>query len=423
MAAIIVGSTPFLPLARGQLKALGGPDVPIAEIPHPFSTIAREEVRRVAENSVERIVQLALGHGGPDEVKRSGGRATDPVYSGRIAMPADVVAFNRECEERRWGDGLPLVPPTPARVDWMLAGTRRAREEVIARVAPGFGPATIERLAVNAVMAGCRPEQFAAVIAVVEAVTDPSFNIQGIQATTGPATPWIVVNGPLTARLGFNAGTNCLGQGAWANATLGRALRLVLQNIGGALPGVMDHATQGQPGKYTFCCAENEAQSPWPCLHVERGFEPGDSVVTVIGAASTVDMNTHADTAEDLLRVMADTMVFPACNDYHFAGQPWLIVSPEHAAILAGAGLDKAAVKQALWNRSKMKAGRFAATDYERASHARRAELGAFTPDTDVPIAAAAADIGIVVAGGAGAHSVYVPSFGISRAVSRKVGA
>ncbi|MBI3044430.1 MAG: hypothetical protein HYY78_16535 [Betaproteobacteria bacterium] len=426
VAVIIIGSTPFLPLARAQLKALGGPEIPIAEIPHPFSTIGRDEVRRVAEDCIERISRLALGN--TDSTPAAHGEGCDTARTNgasrvrEITMPEDVVAFNRECELRRWTDGLPAIPPLRRRVEWMLSGTRRTPGETIARVAPGFGVASVERIAVNAVMAGCRPEHFPVLIAVVEAVTDRAFNIQGIQATTGPATPWIVVNGPLAARLGFNAGTNCLGQGRWANATLGRALRLVLQNIGGAFPAEMDHATQGQPGKYTFCCAENEAESPWQPLHAERGFALHESVVTVIGAASTVDMNTHADTAEDLLRVMADTMTFPACNDYHFSGQPWLIVSPEHAAILNGGGLSKPAVKRQLWKRSKMKASRFAATDYERAAHTRRGELGPFTPDTRVPISASADDIGIVVAGGAGAHSVYVPSFGISRAVSRKIG-
>ena len=425
VSAVVVGSTPFLPLARAQLRSLGAPEIPIAEIPHPFSTIGRDEVRRVAENCVDSIARLALrGPGSGSSGARRERRELAGAAAGlpEVDMPDDPVEFNRACACRHWSDGLPVVPPTRKRVEWMLSGTRRSPGEIIHRVAPGFGAASIERIAANAVMAGCRPELFPVLLAVVEAVTDERFNIQGIQATTGPATPWIVVNGPVAERLGFNAGTNCLGQGWPANATLGRALRLVLQNVGGAFPGEMDHATQGQPGKYTFCCGENQAESPWPPLHVERGYAADEGVVTLIAAASTVDMNTHADNAEDLLKVMADTMAFPACNDYHFGGAPWLIVSPEHAAILADGGRAKSDVRKRLWERSKMKASRFAATDYERASHTRGGELGAFTPETNVPIAASPDDIGIVVAGGAGAHSVYVPSFGISRAVSRKVG-
>ena len=147
-------------------------------------------------------------------------------------------------------------------------------------------------------MAGCRPAYLPVLIAAVEAVADQRLNIQGIQATTNSAAPWIIVNGPLAAMLGINAGLNCLGQGHRANATLGRALRLILQNIGGALPGEMDRATHGQPGKYTFCCAENEAANPWTPLHVERGFAAGDSVVTVVGIAGSVEV---VDSARSIL--------------------------------------------------------------------------------------------------------------------------
>ena len=303
----------------------------------------------------------------------------------------------------------------------MLRGAGRSPGEVVAHVAPGFGVASIERIAVNAVMAGCRPEYLPVLIAAVDAVTDRRFNLQSIQATTNPATPWIVVNGPIAGRLRVNSTLNCLGQGSRANATLGRALRLVLQNIGGALPADMDRATHGQPGKYTFCCAENVAQSPWGPLHVERGFAADESTVTVIGAAGTLNMNSHSKDANELLRAIADSMIFPTSNDYHFGGEPWIVLSPEHAEVLNRGGLSKADVKKQLWERSKMLASRFAAKDYERARHTRSAELGGFAPDTEVPIARGPDDVGIVVAGGPGTHSVYVPTFGQTRAVTRPV--
>ena len=338
---MVICSTSFLTLARAQFKALGGSDLPIAVIPHPFSTISREDVRRLAEKCVGDIARLAIGGAGgkpagsgataaaAGQSAAAGGSAIAPAR--RIAVADDLLAFNDECERRRWSDGLPLIPPTAERVELMLSAAGRPPSEAVAQVAPGFGIATVERIAINAVMAGCRPQYLPLLIAAVEAVADTRFNLQGIQATTGSATPWLVVNGPIARELGFNAATNCLGQGCRANATLGRALRLVLQNIGGAFPGEMDRATHGQPGKYTFCCAENEAESPWAPLHVERGYAAHESTITAIGAASTLDLNTHASTAGDLLRVMADAMTFPACNDYHFAGAPWLIISPEHA--------------------------------------------------------------------------------------------
>ncbi len=348
-------------------------------------------------------------------------RSKADTRAATITVPDDFNAFNDECEQRGWSDGLPLVPPTVARVDAMLAATKRDRNEIVAHIAPGFGAATVERIAINAVMAGCRPEYLPVLLAAVEAVADEKFNLQGIQATTNSAAPWIIVNGPLAATLGVNAGLNCLGQGNRANATLGRALRLVLQNVGGALPGQMDRATHGQPGKYTFCCAENEAASPWQPLHVERGFNADDSVVTVVGAAGTLNLNSHSKDAADLLRAIALSLVYPTSNDYHFAGAPWVILSPEHAEVLQRGGLSKDDVKRGIWEQSKMEAGRFARKDFDRAKHTREKELGEFSAETRVPIAPAPEDIGIIVAGGPGTHSVYVPTFGQTRAVSRKV--
>jgi hypothetical protein len=183
----------------------------------------------------------------------------------------------------------------------------------------------------------------------------------------------------------------------------------------------MDRATHGQPGKYTFCCAENEAANPWQPLHVERGFNADEYVVTVVGAAGTLNMNTHSKDAADLLRTIALSLVYPTSNDYHFAGAPWVILSPEHAEVLQRGGLSKDDVKHGIWEQSKMEAGRFARKDFDRAKHTREKELGEFSAETRVPIAPAPADIGIIVAGGPGTHSVYVPTFGQTRAVSRKV--
>src|SRR5690606_26617637 len=240
-----------------------------------------------------------------------------------------------------------------ARVEAMLAQTPLPRHHVIARLAPAFGAATVERIAINAVMAGCRPDYLPVLIAAVAAVDDPVFNLQGIQATTNPVAVWMIVNGPVARRLEVNAGQNCLGQGSPANVTLGRALRLILQNLGGALPGDMDRATHGQPGKIAFCCAENEAESPWLPLHVERGFDPQASTVTVVGASGTLNMNTHAKDAADLVRAFADSMPFAPSNDYWLGGEPWLIVSPEHAEVLQRDGVDKAQLRRRLLEQSK----------------------------------------------------------------------
>jgi hypothetical protein len=335
--------------------------------------------------------------------------------------PDDIEAINRLYGERRWSDGLPIVPPTAERVERMLAHARRARDEVVARVAPGFGAATVERIAINAVMAGCEPACLPVVIAAVEAAADPAFNLQGIQATTNPVAVWVVVSGPIAGKLEVNGTYNCLGQGAPANATIGRALRLVLQNVGGALPGAMDRATHGQPGKFSFCCAENDEANPWEPLHVERGLGRGESAVTVVGAEGTMNMNTHTKDAAELIRAIAETMQHPPSNEYCHGGEPWLILSPEHAEILKGGRMSKADVKRELWDQSKLPAGRMTEKDLLRVHASRAKELGAIRPDTLLPISPGPEDIWIVVAGGPGTHSVYVPCFGNSRAVTRKV--
>ena len=421
--ALVVCSTAFITLGRGQLKALGGADLPIAVMPHPFGVRTRAEVRALAETLVDEVARLALG--GTDQATgaKSGDAETVDTRAAAITVPDDLIAFNEECERRNWSDGLPLIPPTAERVALMMRRVPRAPTDLVALIALAFGAASVERIAINAVMAGCRPEHLPVLIAAVEAVADQRFNLQGIQATTNPVTPWIIVNGPIAGTLGFNAGVNCLGQGSRANATLGRALRLIMQNIGGALPGDMDRATHGQPGKHTFCCAENEAQSPWEALHVERGFSAGESAVTVVGAAGTHNLNTHEKDAAHLLRALAYSMTFPTSNDFHFAGEPWLVISPEHAEVLSRGGFSKADVKKRLWELSKMPAGHFAPKDYARAQHTRGGELPGFSPDTQVPVSRCPEDIGILVAGGPGTHSVYVPSFGQTRAVSRRIDA
>jgi hypothetical protein len=333
----------------------------------------------------------------------------------------DFEAINRLYQERKWGDGLPIVPPTLERLQRMLAHVERSPQDVISRLAPAFGAATIERIAINAVMAGCQPEVMPVLIAAAEALADPAFNLQAIQATTNPVAIWVIVNGPATEQLGFNATFNCLGEGNWANATVGRAVRLMLRNIGGALPADMDRSTQGQPGRYTMCCAENEAQNPWSTLRAERGFGPDDSTVTVVGVEGTMNMNTHSKEVNELLRVFADTMMHPPSNEYVHGGEPWLMICPEHADICVRGGFDKAAVQQRLWELTRVPARYMAERDLYRAKASRRAELGEIDADTMLPISVEPKDICLMVAGGPGTHSIYIPCFGNSRAATRKI--
>jgi hypothetical protein len=362
-------------------------------------------VKRIAEACVGEVARLAC------EVPAAGAAraAAQAPRAELVEAPGDLEEVNAFYMERRWGDGLLVVPPTQERVARMLAHTKHAPEEVIATIAPRYGAATVERIAINAVMAGCKPEYLPVLIAAAQAVATQKFHLQAIQATTNPAAVWLVLNGPIARRLGVSSGGNCLGPGAWANGTLGRALRLILQNIGGGLPGDMDRATQGQPGKWTFCCAENEEATPWEPLHVERGFARETSTVTVVGALGTWSMNITEKDPQNVIAMIGDTMQYPASSDYIHAGAPWVILSPQHAQLFGEAGWSKAEVKRRLWEASKMRAGRSLGSEFERMKNARAAELGEVTPDMMVPISARPEDLSVLVAGGAGSHSVFIP--------------
>ena len=251
--------------------------------------------------------------------------------------------------ERGWSDGLPLVAPAPDRVARMLAGTSRAPDDVIAVVPPDLIECTVEKAAVNAVMAGCLPEYLAVVLAAVEAACSDEFNMHGVLATTMGVGPVIIVNGPVARAIGVNSGINVLGQGTRANATIGRALQLIVRNVGGGKPGGVDRATLGNPGKYTFCFAEDEAGSPWEPLSTERGAPVGVSTVTLFaaeGPRAIVDQKSRAP--ESLARSFAwclRTVWHPKLAQVCDA---LVVVSPEHGRVFREAGWSKQRLRDEL---------------------------------------------------------------------------
>jgi hypothetical protein len=245
--------------------------------------------------------------------------------------------------ERGWTDGLPVVPPTPERVLRMLEGTTRAPDEVVAVVPPDLVECTVEKVAINAVLAGCKPEYLPVVLAAVEAACTDEFNVHGVLATTWFAGPLVVVNGPVARAIGMNSGINALGQGNRANATIGRALQLVVRNVGGGRPGEVDRATLGNPGKYTFCFAEDEAGSPWESLATERGVPPGRSAVTVFAAEGVRGVADQASRRpESLARTFAAVLADVGHPRMVVAFDAMLVVSPEHGRVFAEAGWSKA---------------------------------------------------------------------------------
>lgn len=263
-----------------------------------------------------------------------------PIRARRIDIAAsdDVTEF---MFDQGFSDGLPLVPPTPERVMRMLAGTHRAAQDVIATVPPNMGEATVEKIAINAVMAGCKPEYLPVVIAAVEAVCTDTFNIHGVTATTMGAAPVMVINGPIRHKIGMNMRLGALGAGNRANATIGRALRLVVRNVGGASTGGVERSTLGNPMKFTMCFAEFEERSPWPALHVERGFDPDESVVTIFamtgGPVHIVDQTSRTpDQIAGSLGLGLEGVFLPKLRNLPV--DALLVVCPEHIDTLTREG-------------------------------------------------------------------------------------
>jgi hypothetical protein len=272
--------------------------------------------------------------------------AGPPLRSRAVELGGGEDPFEA-CFARGWTDGLPVVPPEPARVARMLAGTSRSPEAVVGVVAPDLVPCTVEKVAVNAVMAGCLPEYLPVVLACVEAACAEEFNWHGLAATTYFSGPVVVVNGPARRRLGMNSGMNVLGQGNRANSTIGRALHLTLRNVGGARPGEVDRATLGNPGKLSFCFPEDEEGSPWESLATERGVPSGASAVTLFageGPRGIVDQQSRAP--ESLARSLAWALRSVAHPKLVLGFDALVVISPEHARVFREAGWSKARLRQ-----------------------------------------------------------------------------
>lgn len=260
------------------------------------------------------------------------------------------------CYEAGWTDGLPVVPPTPARVVAMLGDRADAADEPIAWLAPGNGAATLRRIAANAVMAGCLPSYFPVVEAAVLAVADPGFNLEGCVTTVHSQCPMLLVNGPIAEQLEMNGGAGALGSGYRANATIGRALSLCIRNIGRAVPGGLDATTIGHPGKYSYCFTET-AVSPWPQFHTDRGFPDDASTVTVYAADAPLCICDFGRTApEQVMLTIAESIAIPGSYNAFYRKDLWLVMAPEHAEIVAAGGWSKDDVRQFIYEHARMPA-------------------------------------------------------------------
>ena len=315
-----------------------------------------------------------------------------------------------------WGvtDGLPVVPPTRERVARMLAATRRPPDELVATVPPNHGRASVEKLAVNAVMAGCRPEYFPVVLAAVEAACDPAFNLHGQAATTHFAAPLIIVNGPIRQAIGLNCGTGLFGPGFRANATIGRALRLIMINLGGARPGEIAMSTFGQPGRYTYCIGEYEEVSPWDPLHVERGLAGVQSAVTLFSGEAPHGISDHASRSATQLVASIGWSMAGIWNHKTFPvpGHTLLVIGPEHAKTIAGEGWSKQDVRQFLFDTVRRPYRQLMPGPDGAEGTRYQFDPTPHAPDEPVPKFPSPAEILIVVAGGtAGRFSVAIPGW------------
>lgn len=344
------------------------------------------------------------------------------LISTRVDVSADPETFFEEIERRGWGDGLPTVPPTLERVAAFVAAAGLPANHPVAELAPTWSPATIEKIAVNAVMAGCRPEFMPVVVAAVRAVAQPAFNLSAIQSTTHPCAVLVLVSGPVAARLGLNSGYGAFGPGNRANATIGRALRLVLMNIGGARAGELDRATQGTPAKYTYCVAENEERSPWPLLRVALGYGLEQSIVTVIAGEAPHNVNDHgSNDAAGVIRQIASTMATPGNNNvYMKGGDSYVFVGPEHAHQIAVEGIGRDALRRRLFELAQVPHELFGRGQLEHIRAGLDEEVLALTAET-MFVGRSPGDIQVVVVGGDGRHSAWVPTFGMTRSCTELV--
>lgn len=401
----------FQGLATAESNALGMPDIPLVVMPHPLGGRKRPDVAILASKAFGDIVScLSQGEGrNADE---------DAASPQRFSVSMDMDAQQEFFYSSGWTDGLPVIPPTPERVRAMVRAAGRDPEEVLGSFPPAYAAATVQKIAANAVMAGCLPSYFPVVLAAVEAMIEDQFNLYGVQATTHPCSPLVIVNGPVARELAVNSKGNCLGQGWRANAAIGRAVRLVMQNVGGGIPGELDKATMGHPGKYSYCMAENEDESPWEPLHVERGFDRAVSTVTVAAAETPHNINDHGSTtAEGVLTTICGAIGSGGNNNLYKVGDLFVVLGPEHAATIAAGGYSKKDVQEYIFEHARVAVGKMSP---EQLSHMQAGREDFVEPDGTLRVAQMAGAINVIVAGGPGKHSMWIPTF-ISYSVTRAV--
>ncbi len=391
-------------------------------IQHPLGGEPPEGVSRRVAQAVEQLSSLLGPDARPPGGEPGEARSSDAAGPRSLVLEEDEVYG--EFVRREWADGLPIVPPTHTRVEAMLAGGRASGQESLGLMPPLWRESTLEKLAVNAVMAGCEPACFPVIAAAVRAMLDPVFNLYGVQATTHPVAPLLIVSGPGARALGLHSGAGLFGPGFRANATMGRAIRLILMNVGGAWPGRHDMSTQGSPAKFSYAIAPREDASPWEPLHVALGFGADQTVVTVYGGEPPHNVNDHVSTrAAGILNNVSDVATTLGSNVGWYLSQSQLLVvlGPEHAATIAADGFTRSDVQRFIFEHARLPLGRlklggmWGMHDWPLWMH-KVTDDSAMLPRVPSPD-----DVLVMVAGGSGKHSAVVPNCTFSRAVSRPI--
>ena len=397
------------------------PELPLAIVPYPMGGVSTEEAQKRALAALNEIVagltvQPAVS---PIAAKAKADEGYDATL---VVDDPSLEGVNRHFYDQRWGDGLPVVPPTVDRVAAMLRYADLAPDRVLGKMGPSWNLTTVHHVAVNAVMAGCRPEYFPVVLAGIDAILDPEFNLYGVQGTTNPAGVMLLVNGPIARELDINGGANLFGQGWYANGTIGRAVRLCMINIGGGIPGIGDMSTLGNPNKWGSCIAENEAGSPWPPYHVGLGFAAETSTVTAVATAAPQNVVELSADPIAILDSLARAIFSSGSNCIYFDHQPMVVLSPVQAVHVAGGGFDKAGVQRYLWEHGKIEFKGFPYTSditiRKWKAQCLKVEDGKdILYPTRIP-----EDIGIVVAGGdSGPHAAILATFNGTKLITRAI--
>ncbi len=366
-AVAIVGSD-FTGVAKNVCKGMGFWELPLAVVPEKVLNDVGKEVRPSFEKAMVEVIHGLTEWKGEARVVGVVKPEHDTFIFEGLNYQDAVDKMNKLFLEYRFGDGLPLVPATKERVEWLLRGTDLAAGYEVAKIPPRMGIATLEMIAVNAAMAGARPEHMPVIIAIIEALAEPAFQLDHVQGTTNPSTPMVVVNGPAAKEIGINSSYGCLGPNPAfpAGAVIGRAIRLIMNTLGGGIPGVTDMSPHGQPGKFTnLVFAEAEEKTPWNPLHVELGYELKANTVTVFTIQSTVNICclASASLSPAYLEKVAKYAAVPSWNCFSYQGREgpagFLLIPPSAAQALADQGWSKQDVKEFLYEHARIPLGDF----------------------------------------------------------------